>query len=329
MANQLKMAIVQSIKQLQALQWSQRRIARELGIDRGTVARYLKSDCDAPKPAISPAGCWGSNAATVSGPPALGLRGADGAGPADCAADSKPAISPPGSAGVANSPPPPISPPTPRLPVGRPSECAAYRELILAGLEQELSAQRIWQDLVAEHGFQGSYDSVKRFVRRHSQQRPVPFRRMEVASGQEAQVDFGSGAPILMPNGRRRKTNVFRIVLSQPRNSQRQIVAVLGRPGMNADSSRTGINDSISRSIMFARKKDKMQNNSCILTRMRTKKTSAMDCPKRGYLRLRGRPRLRGGIVGSPQRFAWALTAARMARTFLSCWCGNLRFTSL
>ena len=45
-------------------------------------------------------------------------------------------------------------------------------------LEQGLSAQRIWQDLRVEHGFEDGYDSVKRFVRRLGQASPQPFRRM-------------------------------------------------------------------------------------------------------------------------------------------------------
>ncbi|MBN2217595.1 MAG: winged helix-turn-helix domain-containing protein [Pirellulales bacterium] len=42
MANRLNMAKIQAIEQLQALKWSQRKIARELGIDRGAVARHLR-----------------------------------------------------------------------------------------------------------------------------------------------------------------------------------------------------------------------------------------------------------------------------------------------
>ena len=56
MANVLKMAMIQSIQQLHAAGWSQRRIARELGIDRGTVARHLRPPPPDPKPAIPPAG---------------------------------------------------------------------------------------------------------------------------------------------------------------------------------------------------------------------------------------------------------------------------------
>ena len=42
MANQLREAKVLSIKTLHEQGWSQRRIARELGINRESVARYLK-----------------------------------------------------------------------------------------------------------------------------------------------------------------------------------------------------------------------------------------------------------------------------------------------
>ena len=105
------------------------------------------------------------------------------------------------------------------FPRGRPGQCEPYRGLILAKVDQQLTAQRIWQDLVAEQGFRGSYDSVKRFVRRLGQGRPLPFRRMERAPGEEAQVDFGSGAAVVTPEGKRRKTHVFRIVLSHSRKA--------------------------------------------------------------------------------------------------------------
>jgi transposase len=83
-------------------------------------------------------------------------------------------------------------------------------------LDQGLSAQRIYQDLVAEAGFEGGYDSVKRYVRRHRQTESVPFRRMECEPGQECQVDFGAGGPVVA-DGRRRRTHVMRVVLSHSR----------------------------------------------------------------------------------------------------------------
>ncbi len=47
----------------------------------------------------------------------------------------------------------------------------------------------------------------------------LPMRRIERAAGEEGQVDFGSGAPVIGPDGKRRKTSVFRIVLSHSRKA--------------------------------------------------------------------------------------------------------------
>ena len=44
---------------------------------------------------------------------------------------------------------------------------------------------------------------------------PLPFRRIEVASGEEAQIDFGTGAPIIDEDGRGRRTHVLGVVLME------------------------------------------------------------------------------------------------------------------
>ena len=44
------------------------------------------------------------------------------------------------------------------------SSSEPYRELIELGLQRGRNAMAIWQDLVTEHGFAHSYQSVKRFV---------------------------------------------------------------------------------------------------------------------------------------------------------------------
>ena len=49
MANQLKMALVDSIITLHGHGWSRRRIARELGVHRETVGRYVNC-AGPPKP---------------------------------------------------------------------------------------------------------------------------------------------------------------------------------------------------------------------------------------------------------------------------------------
>jgi transposase len=46
------------------------------------------------------------------------------------------------------------------------SVCEAYRELIEQSLARGRNAKAIWQDLVSDHGFPSSYQTVKRFVRK-------------------------------------------------------------------------------------------------------------------------------------------------------------------
>ena len=196
--HQLKMDIQQAISTLSRSGWSQRRIARELGVDRETVARYrrLARQVEEPNPAIPPAGSElveGSKRAIV--PPGSEVTTVPSNTPAE---PSNPAISPTGSK------------------PGRVSHCEPFEAFIKAGLDGGLSAQRIYQDLVSEQKFAGSYDSVKRFVRQLEQANPLPFRRMESEPGQEAQVDFGQGAWVV-EDGRRRRPHVLRVVLSHSR----------------------------------------------------------------------------------------------------------------
>jgi len=125
--NQLKMDIQQAISALSSSGWSQRRIARELKIDRETVARYrgLAREAVAPKPAILPAGSAsveGANPAIV--PPGSEVANAPSHPPAQA---SKPAISPTGSK------------------PGRVSHCEPFESFIKDGLDAGLSAQRIYQ----------------------------------------------------------------------------------------------------------------------------------------------------------------------------------------
>src|SRR6185437_10827342 len=79
---------------------------------------------------------------------------------------------------------------------GRASGCEPWRDIIRAKCELGLNAQRIHQDLTAEHGFTGSYYTVRRFVHALELTHQLPFRRIECAPGDEAQVDFGTGAPV-------------------------------------------------------------------------------------------------------------------------------------
>ena len=102
---------------------------------------------------------------------------------------------------------------------GRRSDCEPWRELILAKQDQGLSAKRIHQDLAHEQQVDVSYDSIRRYLKRLGRTRPFPFRRMECEPGEEAQVDFGTGAPVVSPEGKARRPHVFRIVLSHSRKA--------------------------------------------------------------------------------------------------------------
>ena len=56
MANLLTMADIQAILKLHRQGWPQRRIARELDVDRETVAKYVRASRCIPKPAKAPLG---------------------------------------------------------------------------------------------------------------------------------------------------------------------------------------------------------------------------------------------------------------------------------
>ena len=187
--NHLCVNTCEAIKALSSKGWSRRRIARELGIDRETVGRHLgRANPAIPAP--------GPVDATVSNPaiPAPGSGDLPAQGP-----EANPAIPPTGSV------------------AGRRSQCEAFRAVIGVGIEQGLSAQRIYQDLVSDHAFAGNYTAVKRFVRRLRPTAELPFRRWESEPGEEAQIDFGQGAWVIDESGRRRRPHLLRVILSHSR----------------------------------------------------------------------------------------------------------------
>ena len=209
MANRLAMDKTQGIMQLFASGMSERQIARTLDIDRKSVDRELRAqgakgassakaptgsrtkDSNAPKGAKAPTGCENSYPSTVE--------------PLKIAQE----VTPPG--GVTSSR----------------SQCHAYHELIAQKLETGLDAQRVYQDLVRDHGFPGSYYSVRRYVRHLGNRLVDPVRRIELPPAEELQVDYGVGARCKDHTGKLRKTYIFRCVLSYSRKGYTEAVTRL------------------------------------------------------------------------------------------------------
>lgn len=184
MANQLTMADIDHIKSLAEAGWSGRRIARELGYDRGTVQKYVSE---------------------------ARLTKAARDGPAHTEAPDPGEVSKPAKVTAGISAP-------------RPTVCDPFRSTIEALLEKGLTAERVYRDLCEDHGFTHSYPSVVRFVRKLRETQPKRVWRMECEPGEEAQVDFGVARTLRTDDGRLRHSNVLRVTLSFSRKAYTETV---------------------------------------------------------------------------------------------------------
>lgn len=203
MAKRLTMAEIDTILTLHKAGHSNREIAALLGVNRETIGKYLARAATQNQP-NAPTGNTLDDARGIQ---------AEGDGDAGCrvlGAGSQPNM----STGSTDS-----------LRSGPRSGCEAFRAEILAKLEQGLEAVRIHQDLRGAHRDSApSYYSVRRFIARLRAQVPLPFRRLETEAGEEAQVDFGTGAAVRNAEGKLRRPWLFRIVLSYSRKGYSEAV---------------------------------------------------------------------------------------------------------
>jgi len=86
------------------------------------------------------------------------------------------------------------------------------------------NAMAIYQDLVELFGFTHRYNSVKRFVRGLKTKDPRQYDRLEFLPGEEAQVDYGAGAPTLYDRGKYRRPRLFVMVLKYSGRAFRKVV---------------------------------------------------------------------------------------------------------
>ena len=192
MSNVLSIEKREQVVALGRLGWALRRIEAATGVRRETASGYLR----AAGIAVRPPGGWGRRAAK----PANEVTTDPEAGNPALAELSIPAE----SAVSASSAEP-------------------YREIIEHALDRGRNAMGIWQDLVSDQGFAGSYESVKRFVRKlRGVRSPEAAGIIQTEPGEEAQVDYGTGPMVRDPKtGKYRRTRLFVMTLGYSRKSVR------------------------------------------------------------------------------------------------------------
>ena len=218
MSNVLSTEKKQQVIALGRLGWPLRRIGQATGVRRETAGSYLR----AAGIAVRPPGGWGKRAPSK---PANGVTTDLEATNPSIKGLSKPDISKPANGVTTDSGSLDLSkldlPATPEPPSA--SACAPYREIIELSLSRGRNAMSIWQDLVSDHGFSGSYQSMKRFVRKlRGSQRPGAVGIIQTGPGEEGQVDYGDGPMVRHPKtGKYRRTRLFVMTLGYSRKSVR------------------------------------------------------------------------------------------------------------
>jgi transposase len=194
MSNVLDETTQQQVIALGRLGWSLRRIEAATGVRRETISRYLMAAGVAVRRRGGRPTQW---------PP------------------PNPATTPEVSTDAGTVEPVVPAPIRPsRAPTA--SACEPYRELILEAVRRGRNAMAIWQDLVDQHGFDGRYASVRRFVGRLRVTAPEPAGIIETAPGEEAQVDDGEGPMVRDPaSGKYKRTRLFVLTLGASRKSVR------------------------------------------------------------------------------------------------------------
>src|SRR5438552_5528195 len=246
MSNVLSDEKRQQILALGRLGWPLRRIEQATGVRRETVGAYLK----AAGIAVRRPGGWGRRGGTKPAPEVT--ADPDLAKPAnkEVTTDSEPPKPESGESRSGRDPAKPANEvttdsegakpaletsdtgaSTPLAAVKRQSSrsvsaCEPYRELIEEGLSRERNAMAIWQDLVSQHGFASSYQSVKRFVNKLHPAEQLQARAVIItAPGEEGQVDYGTGPMVReQPGGKYRRTRLFVFTLGFSRKAVRLLI---------------------------------------------------------------------------------------------------------
>ena len=110
-------------------------------------------------------------------------------------------------------------------PPRRASTVEPYAEVVGWLLDQQVEMVAIFQRLRDDHGFTGSYSSIRRYVHRIRPPEPKVVVRVQTAPGEEAQVDFGPVGKLVDPaTGRLRPAYAFVATLSYSRHQYAELV---------------------------------------------------------------------------------------------------------
>jgi len=210
----------QQIIALGRLGWSLRRIEQATGVRRETASAYIKAaGISVRRPGNRGRGAKPAIAVFTDSNPGKAVN------PPDNQAEvSKPAIEVFTDSGGAKAATTPATNTNKALTL---SSCEPYREFIQQSLARGRNAMAIWQDLVTDHGFAHSYQSVRRFVNKlYPPELQPPARAVIVtAPGEEAQVDYGTGPWVRDPeSGKYRRTRLFVMTLGYSRKCVRLLV---------------------------------------------------------------------------------------------------------
>jgi len=200
MANVLSPEQQEQVRALGRLGWSLRRIQSATGVHRGTVRNYLQA---------AGIGMRRERGRRLEADD----RSSTSQVTLDAGAEAKPTSQVTPGFGAA----PAVAE---VLASAAKSRCEEHRDLIAAALDQGRNRKSIWQELVDRHGFAGSYQSVKRFIRKLHPSSAVAHPRITTAPGEEGQVDYGTGPWVKHPKtGRYRRTRLFAMTLGCSRKS--------------------------------------------------------------------------------------------------------------
>lgn len=209
MSNRISMVHKELMFSLFQQGWSDRKIHNSIGLHRKTISRYRKEWLQNQQEKST--GNVGSDTSSSG----LGL-------PAKTIQNAPPGQNKVPTEGVVHFEVPTDLEKKDTLNISK-SKAAVYHDVIIKKLQNGQHAKSIYQDLVCEQHYRGGYDSIKRYIRKLKNKVPNLYARIETPPGEEAQVDFGQGAPTLK-NGRYQRPWLFVMTLSNSRKSYQECV---------------------------------------------------------------------------------------------------------